>query len=117
MDERGELAGMYRGVPQLDVGCHTDVLDGCPKAVGIPMLLRSANPQVIAVDEITEEADIRAMTAAANCGVKLLATAHAESVDELHRRRLYRMLLETGVFRRALVLRADQQFAEEEIGL
>ena len=85
--------------------------------VGIPMLLRSANPQVIAVDEITEEADIRAMTAAANCGVKLLATAHAESVDELHRRRLYRMLLETGVFRRALVLRADQQFAEEEIGL
>ena len=49
--------------------------------------------------------------------MKLLETAHAESVDELRRRRLYRMLLETGVFRRALVLRADQQFAEEEIGL
>lgn len=44
VDERGELAGMYRGVPQLDVGCHTDVLDGCPKALGIPMLLRSAIP-------------------------------------------------------------------------
>ena len=62
-------------------------------------------------------ADVLALEKCSYCGVKLLATAHAESVDELHRRRLYRMLLETGVFRRALVLRADQQFAEEEIGL
>ena len=69
------------------------------------------------MDEISAEADVLALEKCSYCGVKLLATAHAESVDELHRRRLYRMLLETGVFRRALVLRADQQFAEEEIGL
>ena len=99
VDERGELAGMYRGVPQLDVGFHTDVLDGCPKALGIPMLVRSANPQVIVVDEITAEEDLRAMTAAANCGVALLATIHALDGEELRRKPLFPMLEAAQVFR------------------
>lgn len=107
VDERGEIAGMYRGVAQLDVGCHTDVLDGCPKAVGIPMLLRCANPQVIAVDEITEAEDIRAMTAAANCGVKLLATIHAESGEELRRKPLFAALEKAGVFRRLVCITVE----------
>ena len=104
VDERGEIAGMYRGIPQLDIGCHTDVLDGCPKALGIPMLLRSANPQIIAVDEITEEEDIRAMTAAANCGVKLLATIHAEGLDELRHKPLFHLLEQAQVFRRLVCI-------------
>ena len=107
VDERGELAGMYRGVPQLDVGFHTDVLDGCPKALGIPMLLRSANPQVIAVDEITTAEDLAAMAAAANCGVALLATIHALDGEELRRKPLYPVLAASQVFRRLITISVE----------
>ncbi len=107
VDERGELAGMYRGVPQLDVGFHTDVLDGCPKALGIPMLMRSANPQVIAVDEITAAEDMTAMTAAANCGVALLATIHALDGEELRRKPLFPALAASQVFRRLITISVE----------
>ena len=107
VDERGELAAMYRGVPQLEVGAHTDVLDGCPKALGITMLLRAANPQIIAVDEITAEEDLRAMLAAANCGVKLLATIHAADREELVRKPLFARLLETQVFQRLVTITVE----------
>ena len=103
-DERGELAAVRFGVPQLDVGSRTDILDGCPKAAAVSILLRCMNPQVVAVDEITVQEDLRAMTMAANCGAALLATIHAGSVEELRRKPLYRELLESGVFRLAVIL-------------
>ena len=95
---------MHHGAPQLAVGCHTDVLDGCPKAQGIPILLRAANPQVIAVDEITVVEDLHAMSAAANCGVALLATIHAADVQELKRKTIFAKLLKLRVFERAVIV-------------
>ena len=108
IDERGEVAVMVRGVPQMDVGPRTDVLDACPKALGIPMALRAMNPQVIAVDEITAEADLRAAVQAAGCGAGLLATIHAANVSELGQRPLYRQLLSEGVFRLAVCIRRSE---------
>lgn len=118
VDERGEIALMHQGTAQMAVGCHTDVLDACPKALGIPILLRAANPQVLAVDEITTREDIRAIEAAANCGVRLLATIHAGSRDELLQKPLFVSLLETGVFRRCITisaLKGDRDYQVEPL--
>lgn len=103
-DERGEVAALWEGVPQLDVGPYTDVLEGCPKAEGLMLLLRGMNPQVLCADEITAPADLLALEAAANCGVALLCTAHGSSLDDLRRRPLYRDLLARGVFQRLVTI-------------
>lgn len=105
VDERGEVAVMYRGEPQMDVGAHTDVLDACPKALGIPMLLRAMNPQIIAVDEITQEKDLRAMSMAVGCGVGLLATVHGTDLTDLERKPLYRSLLRQKTFDKVIFIR------------
>lgn len=103
-DERSELAACFRGTPQLDVGVRTDVLDGCPKAIGVQMLLRSMSPQVIATDEIGGDADAVALEEALNCGVTLLATAHGATLDETRRRPALARLLRRGAFERVVVL-------------
>ena len=82
----------------------------------IAMALRCMNPQVIAVDEITEEEDIRAMCLAANCGVGLLASIHAASVDELHQKPLWRELLRARVFCRCIVIRSNGGARSYEVG-
>lgn len=103
-DERGELGAIWHGVPQLDLGAHTDIMDGCGKSDGLMMLLRGMNPQVIAVDEITAPEDILALESAAGCGAKILATAHGRTAEDLKRRPLYARMMETRIFQKVLVL-------------
>lgn len=111
VDEREELFP-GSGFP---MGPNTDVLTGCPKEAGIDMALRTLGPGCIAVDEITSEQDCKSLSAACWCGVELLATAHAAGCADLWHREIYRPLVETGVFSRALVLSRDRSWHLEEV--
>ncbi len=104
VDERSEIAGCYQGVPQLDIGFRTDVLDSCPKAEGIMMLLRSMSPQVIITDEIGREEDAGAIEEIINAGVVIIASAHGSSLEEICRRPILGCLLEKNYFERLIFL-------------
>lgn len=115
VDERGELAACRSGRPQLSVGGRTDVLTACGKASGIELLIRAMSPDWIAVDEITSASDAEAISRAVCCGVRFLATAHADGPEDLLRRPVYRALLETGVFDCVAVIRPDRSLHLERI--
>jgi len=104
VDERSEVAGCHRGVPQRDLGPRTDVLDGCPKAEGLMLLIRALSPQVVAVDEIGRPADGDAVMEALHAGVAVLATAHGNDLADIARRPALAMLLQAGAFQRAVIL-------------
>lgn len=82
VDERSEIAACYNGIPQNDLGIRTDVLDGCPKTLGIELLLRSMSPEVIAVDELGGADDVAMIKKSIYCGCTILATAHGEDRNE-----------------------------------
>lgn len=104
VDERSELAGCYQGVPQNDLGMRTDILDGCPKAEGMMMLVRSMSPQVVAVDELGREADYEAVSAVVNCGCRLIATVHGSCLEDLQQNPALQHLVEHQVFERYIFL-------------
>lgn len=104
VDERSEIAGCYHGIPQRDIGLRTDVLDGCPKAEGMIMLLRSMGPTVIATDEIGRAEDVRALEEVLNAGVKVIFTVHGSSLEELAARPALNYLFRLGVVERYVQL-------------
>ncbi|MGI9951526.1 stage III sporulation protein AA [Moorellaceae bacterium AZ2] len=104
VDERSEIAGCYQGVPQLDVGPRTDVLDRCPKVSGLLMLVRSMGPDVVATDEVGRPAELEALQEVLHSGVTLLASVHASSLEELKGRPGWPALLEQGIWERLVVL-------------
>ena len=104
VDERSELAGCLQGVPQHDVGSNTDVLDGCPKATGMRLMIRCMNPEVIVADEIGSPGDTEAVLDALNAGVRLMTTAHGKDMSDIMRRPQLRQLTETVQFSYYVIL-------------
>ena len=108
VDERSEIAGCFRGQPQNDVGLRTDVLDACPKALGMLLLVRSMSPQVIAVDEVGGREDMESLRMAAACGSRIVATVHGSSLQDVRRREGMELLLQEGLFERFVVLQREK---------
>lgn len=114
VDERGEIAPLLGGEPQMDVGLCTDILEGCPKAKGMLLLLRSMAPEVIAVDELGSAADMLAAEEVLRAGVRLMATVHGADLEEIRSRPYLCDLIEKRIFGRYLFL-ADRQDGKKEV--
>lgn len=104
VDERSEIGACYMGIPQNDLGIRTDILDCCPKAKGMLMLIRTMSPQVIAVDEIGGRDDLEAIEYVRNCGCKLIATVHGSSIDDVRTKPVLRELIQEHAFERYVIL-------------
>lgn len=104
VDERSEIGACYMGIPQNDLGIRSDVLDCCPKAKGMLMLIRSMSPRVIAVDEIGSKEDLEAIEYVMNCGCKLIATIHGNSLSDIEIKPILGQLVKDKMFERYIVL-------------
>lgn len=109
VDERSEIGGSFQGIPQNDLGIRTDVLDCCPKAEGMMMLIRSMSPDVVAVDELGNYEDIHAIESVIHCGCKLFATVHGSSVEDIKQKPLLQRLVQEKVFERYIVLHKEER--------
>lgn len=104
VDERSELGACFQGIPQNDLGPRTDILDCCPKAEGMIMLIRAMSPQVIATDEIGRVEDSIAIEEAMMAGIKLITTVHGRSLENILSKNIIGKLVKDGVFERIVFL-------------
>ena len=104
IDERSELAGMYNGMPQFKIGLRTDVLDGCNKKDGTTMLIRAMSPEIIAMDEIGSIYDVEAIHEALKAGVKIIATIHGNTLEDLLSKKSLKVLIDDKIFKRYVFL-------------
>ena len=104
VDERGEIAAVYKGVPQNDIGIRTDVMDNVEKSVGMKLLIRSMSPEIIVADEIGKDEDVEAISYAVCSGIKGIFTAHGGSLKELKLNPSISKIMDKHIFDRIIFL-------------
>lgn len=104
VDERSEICACFNGLPQMDTGIRTDVLDNCPKSEGIMMAIRSMSPEIIICDEIGTYKDMESVLMAMNSGVSIISTIHGYGVEDLYERAVFKQIVENKVFKKGIVL-------------
>lgn len=109
IDERSEIAASLKGIPQHHLGYRVDVMDACPKAEGMMMMIRSMSPDILVVDEIGNSQDVQALTEAIHAGVIVICTIHGKSLTELKRRPSLHPLFTNQAFERIVVLEKQKR--------
>ena len=104
VDERSEIAACYNGIPQMNVGIRTDVLDNCLKKSGMIMAIRSLSPEVLICDEIGTDSDLEALNMAFNSGVNIIVTVHGYDLDDIYNRRIFKELIDNCILERVILL-------------
>ena len=104
VDERGEIAAVYKGVPQNDIGVRTDVMDNVDKSIGMKLLIRSMSPEIIVADEIGKDEDVEAINYAVCSGIKGIFTAHGGNLKELQLNPAISKIINKHIFERIIFL-------------
>lgn len=104
IDERSEIGACHFGIPQMNLGIRTDILDNCLKREGLIMSIRSLSPEVLICDEIGTKGDIEALVMAFNSGVNIITTIHGFTIEDLYKRKVFYDLLDNGIIERVITL-------------
>lgn len=104
IDERSEIAACFNGIPQLNVGIRSDVLDNCYKKNGMIMAIRSLSPEVLICDEIGTEGELEALNMAFNSGVNIVVTVHGFDIEDVYRRKVFKNLIDNCILDRIIIL-------------
>ena len=109
VDERGEIAAMYKNIPQNNLGIQVDILNNIPKSIGMKMLIRSMAPEIICADEIGTKEDIEAIKYAVTSGVKGIFTAHGETIENITQNPILRELIQSNLIENIIILNKNDR--------
>lgn len=115
VDERGEIAALYRGIPQNEIGTKVDILENVSKSIGMKMLVRSLAPKIIVADEIGSHDDVEAINYAVCSGVKGIFTSHGSSMQDLALNPVTKNLIQLNLMERIIFLDEKKRGSIREI--